>query len=926
MLLSAAAHAAAADVATISGTVQTRGGAPVAGATITANGPAHVTTTADAAGTFTLTLSPGVYSILITKPGYETVLEPNVTAIPGETLPMNVTLAEATLTSLRTIGSVTVNGHGGVTMNTGAATQTYLDGQQFAQLANPQINDVLQRIPDVVIQKMGTQADQSIVVGGMQPYETQVLIDGHPLALGQYGVWLSQYFPSFLIGGVETQSGPGNTTPFANIAVGGTANIQTIGFTHKDTAEFTIGDDNWGSQFSNVLTTGSAGKLDYAIGLGTAGSNGYWFHKTECNAYLTDFSTAPNTAGFAGTIAYCGDLSGSLSTRGQMYKVRYEFSPATTLDFGFLGSYGGYSPQGSAWASSYGNMLVEQCVPGTYYCTNPADANLIGKTIPAFYWFPGTNIWNAQQMWTMQLRSTIGSTTLLVRPYLGSIQPETYDGLGEGGYPAFFGPPPGYAGPGLPYPGPQTIPPGQQIPPDFNQPGGPQGNAFEQSAWCGPQTSSSAWDINSPKNTEVSVNGQQECFQYPYSTYELDTLYGSTFSLVQPIQDGDGFLDLTYDFHGQSTNAYFNSEANVAVPLGSAVRYSTFSLTGSVSPLKRLAVNFGVYNTLWTAVGQQSIFDNMGNVIGTTGLQRAADRTDPHLAVVFRPSNDTSVRAAWGTSETFPFVGDLSGPPTFQPPAFLYTLGSLTYKTPGLLPEFSNAFDIGTDQRFGNGSVLSLDLQDTTVHNVFQQVATEVVSNAGTLGIFTPINIAKLDAKLATLKYSYAPGYGLGFNLAVTADSSIFSGVPAADYNSIPGLPANNVQVCGTGTFTPGLATCIPYLKGYSQINYTSRKGAFFGIGVDFEGKNNAYYQPPFAIADFVGRYPFSKDLDLNVSVENLFNSNSFNYLTAPGLGVAAPADYTLNGTTIQQGSYPPYRIPAPTRTLRFSLRAHIGR
>ena len=58
--------------------------------------------------------------------------------------------------------------------------------------------------------------------GGVQPYETQVLVDGHPLALGQYGVWVSQYFPSFLIGGVEAQSGPGNTTPFANIAVGGT--------------------------------------------------------------------------------------------------------------------------------------------------------------------------------------------------------------------------------------------------------------------------------------------------------------------------------------------------------------------------------------------------------------------------------------------------------------------------------------------------------------------------------------------------------------------------------------------------------------------------------------------------------------------------------------------------------------------------------
>ena len=70
----------------------------------------------------------------------------------------------------------------------------------------------------------------------MQPYETQVLIDGHPIALGQYGVWFSQYFPSFLIGSVETQTGPGNTTPFANLAVGGTANLQTPAFTTKTVA------------------------------------------------------------------------------------------------------------------------------------------------------------------------------------------------------------------------------------------------------------------------------------------------------------------------------------------------------------------------------------------------------------------------------------------------------------------------------------------------------------------------------------------------------------------------------------------------------------------------------------------------------------------------------------------------------------------
>jgi outer membrane receptor protein involved in Fe transport len=171
-----------------------------------------------------------------------------------------------------------------------------------------------------------------------------------------------------------------------------------------------------------------------------------------------------------------------------------------------------------------------------------------------------------------------------------------------------------------------------------------------------------------------------------------------------------------------------------------------------------------------------------------------------------------------------------------------------------------------------------------------------------------------------------APRSGFGFNVSATADSSILSGIPASAYNTTPALPANNVQVCGGGSFTPGLATCDPYLKGYGQFNYTWKDGTFIGLGADYEGKNNPYYQPPFAIADLVYRKPFNRNLDFNLSVENLFNTNSFNYLPAPNLGVPAVADFTTNGTTIQQGSYSTYLIPAVTRTMHVSLRYHLGR
>jgi hypothetical protein len=150
-------------------------------------------------------------------------------------------------------------------------------------------------------------------------------------------------------------------------------------------------------------------------------------------------------------------------------------------------------------------------------------------------------------------------------------------------------------------------------------------------------------------------------------------------------------------------------------------------------------------------------------------------------------------------------------------------------------------------------------------------------------------------------------------------------GIPASVYNGSPGLPANDVQVCGGGAFTPGLATCIPYLKGYGQVTYAWKGGGFAALGVDFEGKNNAYYQKPFAFADLVAREPLTHYLELQLSVQNLFNNNSFNYLPAANAGVPAVGDYTPDGVTIAQGSFSTYLIPAPTRTVRLSLTAHMG-
>jgi hypothetical protein len=893
----APAAAPAATDTVLQGTVRSGTGLPVAGAAVKVSGPTSATTATDGKGMFTLTVPQGIYTIQVSRGGFNEAVLTNVVAVGGTTLPVTVTMNVQDLSSLRTIGSVSSNSRGASSINTGAANSSFVSGQTFASVANPQINSVLQRIPDVTLQHMGSQPDVSIVLGGVQPYETQVLIDGHPLALGQYGVWTSQYFPSYLIGGVETQSGPGNTTPFANIAVGGTVNLLTPGFTAKPTAELSYGTDNYSSQFSNFLTTGSFDKLQYVLGAGVSGINGPYYQTNKCVVQSNDEGADANKPGNVGVIQSCTDASGSFFSKGEVAKLRYNFSTATSLDVGFTGAWGGYSPQGTAWGSYVGATKIVACLPSNPgQCTNPASANLIGQTINGYTWYLGSSIYNNQDLFDAQFRTTLGNNTILLRPYLGDIEPEvTTGGLSQASTPELFS---AVGGAGSP----------------------------EFTAAC----TDAGGNLTNPNGKTVIINGQQECFGSAFVTFEQDKLYGSTFSFIHPL-GGANLLDFSYDFHGESTFAVVACGTCVSVPNGTADRFSTFSLTAQLAPLKNIGVNLGLYNTQWTVNGFQLSDPSDTTSVAETGLDKSISRFDPHFALTFHPTSDVSYRAAVGSSATFPFVGQVSGLATYQPPAVslgppFQGGGTLTEKNPNLQPEVNIAEGVGVDKRFGTASVLSLDLQQSVIHNVFETVTTSVDNAAagGALeGVFFPENAARLQTSLATLRYSYAPRVGFGFFGSVAANRSILSGVPLPVSGSQ--VPANGVQICGNGVAAPGIATCIPYLKGYGSLNYTSRDGTYTALGVEYEGKNNSYFQPPFALVDFTFRKPVSREAQIIVGVENLLNTNGFSnaaYLASPNLGTPIVAD----SSTGAQTSFQPTGISVIPRTVRVQLRLHVGR
>ena len=886
--------------ATISGSVHDTSGAAVSGATVSASGGSTVRTQTAADGSFSVSVPAGIYQITVSAGGYLNASVADFTAIAGVSSPLSVTLTQPSLSSLRTIGQVTSSSRGSQ-INTGAAVTNFLSAEAFNNLPNPQVTTVLQHLSDVTIQHLGSEADTTIIVGNLQPYETQVLIDGHPIAIGQYGVFISQYFPSFLVGGVETQSGPGNTTAFANIAVGGTANFLTPAFTQKTTAELTYGYDSYETQSSHFLGTGSVGKLQYVADLGINAINGPYALTSKCIVNPDNGGINSNTATQSfGIIQTCTSADGTFFNKGAVGKLKYNFSPVTSFEADFIGAWGGYYPQGTAWALAQGQQTIEQCLKSQpLECTAPQFSNLIGSTITGYTWYVGSSVYNNQDLFDGEFRTALGTTTLLVRPYLGSIEPEIINGIGEHDYAAFYSPPGAASNPA-------------------------QLAAFNQ--LCTNTYNSTT----TPAGATVTFpNGQQECVMGEYSAFEQDKLYGTTFSLLHPI--GDSLINLTYDFHGQSTFAYIDDPSNISVPF-STNRYSTFSLTSDLRFIPKLGINIGLYNTNWTANGVKPRSDTDPTLVGFT---RSVSHFDPHVALTYRLNANTSIRAAYGTSTTFPFLGQVSGLASYQTPDQslgppFSAGGIITEKNPNLAPEVSLAYSLGADHRFGNGAVGAIDLTDTIVHNVFETLTTSTINpqTGGLEGIFSPVNVASLHAKVASIKYNFAPANGFGFNLSAGAASIIANGLPPGAYSAgTPGFPVNGVQLCGNGQSGPGIPTCVPYLKGYAQFTYARARNTFIGLGIDYEGKNNSFYQPPFALADLVARRTVAKNVDFQLSVENLFNTNNYgSYLSSPNVGSPVVAATLDKNGAIQQTSYVTARISAPPRTAYLSLRIYFGK
>jgi outer membrane receptor protein involved in Fe transport len=375
--------------------------------------------------------------------------------------------------------------------------------------------------------------------------------------------------------------------------------------------------------------------------------------------------------------------------------------------------------------------------------------------------------------------------------------------------------------------------------------------------------------------------------------------------------------------------------SSVGVP-PTVSQYGDFALTGTFRISDKLRAAIGNYYEIYRADAQ--IEDPaVLNAYATLGNSSAApvslitkklsySHYDPHVGLEYRMSRDTSVRANAGSSITEPYPSLISGFGSVSIPNAAAVNYTLNIPNVGLQPETTVAYDLGFDQRLQDGGVLSLDLYDFTVHNVFlsntQQIPVPagVPTFPGTLGIQSQTINGPINRNYGVeLSLTKIPTLGFGYYVSGTLTRSFNDQLPLSIY-------AFNTSASNTNFLINGLQFGIPYFKSYGQLLYVGENGTTLELGADYEGNNNSTFGPPYTLWDAAARVPVGHGFALQASVQNLLGYSNGTQLgrVLSQQGAIQPAVWLNNGVLTYAGVSSPLQALSP-RTFRLILSFDTG-
>ena len=578
--------------------------------TITGNGRSYSATTAGD-GSFSVSLLPGVYSVVVNKGGFTTATNDEIVVGTNAKITLAIALQEDSLSSLRVIGR-TGSSVNRTPFNTSETTVSALPAQQIAERQPTNLTDLIGTLPGVTIQRtFSSTPNTNFTVRGGQ-LQTRVTIDGHPISSGISGQWNTNYAAAGIFENVEIIKGAGLNGSIAGESAVGTVNLRTRDFSAQNSSGFQLGLDNFsGSQYNafadvNLLNN----RLSLIVAKAFTGFRG---------AADGDFADRTNTSSGAGfpSIApglgqipavnsldqWQGDLSNRYSLEGELVKARYRLSNATSITGEFLGLQGQYAPQGGSYATYNGKNTLQACfVPagrgGAFQsslstCTAssifepPYEFGNIGNTVDSYTWFPNSVIQNNEPQFAAELRTTYKNDTILLRPYThlinrfinGTLENQ-YPGNGGGWYAVTnaancqvrFLAPGTVGGPATGAAGPCFGTTGQ-----YNSLGYVGGDATPHvfaTSGAAPAACATVAPFTCFTTPTSTQNNGLYGYATPFSQPELDRLNGYTFSYIHPV--GDNIYNLSYDYRKDFTQSSSTDQSG----LGAGCNYVIGSVKG----------------------------------------------------------------------------------------------------------------------------------------------------------------------------------------------------------------------------------------------------------------------------------------------------------------------------------------------------------
>ena len=427
------AFAQSAATGTISGKVVDFAGKALGGVRVTiasAGSSRSVVTAPD--GTFAAVVPIDTYTVTVSARGFESTHEDGVTVKPGTSVSVRFALANASLSTIAQTRTTRATA-----LNTGTAAATNVSSQTFVDQGQAQVVNVLDQIPGVEINRDSSNApaaNSSISIRGAQPYESQILIDGHPVVTSANGAFgfNATFVNSLLLGDVEVDKGPGSLPNTIEDAVGGTLNFKTPTITGGPTANFVVGYDSFNGNYYGFRASDTFGKLGVLVGLGNYQTPGFLAPQTIYGGAVFPKVTAGTAfEPHSGVLDFGYRATQNFSSFSQLGKLSYEFSPQTSL---LLTQYSTQSTDDETGTNyQFVDATIVPCITATgptcpAGTTKPnftADPNLgqIGHVVPINLYapYPSTSQFDNEPIYSAEFRTVLGPGSLLARYYTGTI-------------------------------------------------------------------------------------------------------------------------------------------------------------------------------------------------------------------------------------------------------------------------------------------------------------------------------------------------------------------------------------------------------------------------------------------------------------------------------------------------------------------------